>query len=76
MFINAATSKKKLRQKMKTQRGGAEPIAVVGMALRVPGAVTPGQFWQNILDGKDSLTRSSIDELRLAGVSRRQLTDR
>ena len=60
---------------MRDQRGRAEPIAVVGMALRVPGANTPQQFWRNIVKGKDSLTRPSIDELRSAGVSRRQLAD-
>ncbi len=54
---------------------GAEPIAVVGMALRVPGANTPARFWRNILAGRDSLTRPSIQELRRAGLSRRQLVD-
>ena len=60
---------------MRDQLGGAEPIAVVGMALRVPGAVSVQQFWQNILTGTDTLTRSTLGELRRAGVSRRQLSD-
>lgn len=60
---------------MRDQLGGAEPIAVVGMALRVPGAVSIPQFWQNILTGTDTLTRPTLGELRRAGVSRRQLSD-
>ena len=53
----------------------SQSIAVVGMALRVPGANTLEQFWQNILDGRDCLTRSSIDELYQAGVPRRNLAN-
>jgi len=60
---------------MTTREGRGEPIAVVGMALRVPAANTPGRFWRNILAGKDSLTRPSVDELRRAGVSLRNLAD-
>ncbi len=52
-----------------------QPIAVVGVALRVPGAVTPQRFWRNILDGRDSLTRLSAKELRGVGVSRKQLSN-
>jgi acyl transferase domain-containing protein len=60
---------------MREQRRRVEPIAVVGMSLRVPGAVSLQQFWQNILTGTDNLTRPTIGELRRAGVSRRQLAD-
>ena len=49
-----------------------EPIAVVGMALRVPGANTPEQFWRNIVSGTDSLARPSVEELRRAGIKRSQ----
>ena len=45
------------------------PIAVVGMALRAPGAETPEQFWTNILDGVDTLTRPTDTQLRRLGVS-------
>lgn len=48
-----------------------QAIAVVGVALRVPGAITPQRFWQNIIDGRDCLTRFSAKELLQAGVSRR-----
>lgn len=35
-----------------------EPIAVVGMALQVPGATTLEEFWQNLRSGRDSITRA------------------
>lgn len=38
-------------------------IAIVGLAVQYPDADTPGQFWQNLLDNKDS--RSQIDAAKL-----------
>ncbi|MFE6665146.1 beta-ketoacyl synthase N-terminal-like domain-containing protein [Streptomyces sp. NPDC057697] len=32
-------------------------VAVVGLACRFPGAENPDEFWRNLLDGKDSITR-------------------
>jgi acyl transferase domain-containing protein len=43
-------------------------IAVIGMAGRFPGAADIDQFWRNLLDGRESLTRFSDDELRERGV--------
>lgn len=40
-----------------------EPIAVIGMALRFPGAETPEAFWHNLRHGVESLTFFSPDEL-------------
>jgi len=54
----------------------ATPVAVVGMALRVPGAGTPEKFWRNLLAAKDSLTRSTVSELRLSGVHRGQIGEK
>ncbi|QJE94722.1 non-ribosomal peptide synthetase/type I polyketide synthase [Luteolibacter luteus] len=34
-----------------------EAIAVIGMAGRFPGAANPDEFWQNLIAGKDSITR-------------------
>ena len=33
-----------------------EPIAIIGMACRLPGADSPEEFWQNLLNGVDSVT--------------------
>ena len=34
---------------------GQVPVAVIGMACRFPGADTPEQFWQQLVDGVDSV---------------------
>ncbi|XXY81875.1 amino acid adenylation domain-containing protein [Sorangium sp. So ce295] len=43
-------------------------VAIIGMACRFPGAKTVDQFWDNLLHGRESIARFSIDELRAAGV--------
>lgn len=35
----------------------AEAVAVIGMAGRFPGAQSPDEFWQNLMAGKDGITR-------------------
>lgn len=52
-----------------------EPIAIVGMAGRFPGAGSIGEFWQNLLDGVASITFFDDDELRDAGIPERDLSD-
>lgn len=42
-------------------------IAVVGMAVRVPGAEDLDTFWHNLLDGVDAVRRYNEDELLAAG---------
>ncbi|MER6071756.1 amino acid adenylation domain-containing protein [Streptomyces sp. NPDC001817] len=48
----------------------AGAVAVVGMALRVPGARTPDAFWRNLRDGVDSITTFTDEELLAAGATR------
>jgi len=45
-----------------------EPIAIVGMACRVPGAADVASFWRNLCDGAESVRFFSEEELRAAGV--------
>ncbi|GAA1681543.1 type I polyketide synthase [Fodinicola feengrottensis] len=52
-----------------------EPIAIVGMAGRFPGAATVGEFWANQRDGVESLTRYEPAELLAAGVDPRSVAD-
>ena len=52
-----------------------EPIAIIGMALRAPGADTPERLWDHILAGRDTLTRPDSDALRREGFSKQQLAD-
>ncbi len=35
----------------------SEAIAIIGMSGRFPGAANPDEFWQNLLFGRDSITR-------------------
>ena len=52
-----------------------EPVAIVGMACRVPGARTIEQFWHNQANGIESITRFDRAELLAAGVPEHVLAD-
>lgn len=54
---------------------GLEPIAIIGMAGRFPGAQNIDEFWQNLRDGVESITFFSEEELAAAGVDRAKLSD-
>ncbi len=45
-----------------------EPVAIVGMRGRFPGADDLDGFWQNLAAGTESITRLSPDDMRAAGV--------
>src|SRR5262249_18361138 len=47
---------------------GPEPIAVVGMAGRFPGARTVTAFWDNLARGVESVRRLTREEMLAAGV--------
>lgn len=49
-------------------------VAVIGMTCRVPGARSPEQFWENLCDGKETITFFSDDELLAEGYSPRALS--
>ena len=55
--------------------GGVEPIAVVGLAGRLPGASSVEAFWANQRDGVESVSVLSEAELREAGVDPALLAD-
>ncbi|MGA8113631.1 MAG: beta-ketoacyl synthase N-terminal-like domain-containing protein [Actinocatenispora sp.] len=52
-----------------------DAIAIVGMAVRVPGAADVETFWRNLLDEVDSVRTFTDDELRVAGVDAELLAD-
>ncbi|MEE1784601.1 SDR family NAD(P)-dependent oxidoreductase [Streptomyces sp. SP17BM10] len=58
-----------------TDQSRYEPIAVVGMAARFPGALDLGAFWANLRDGVGSIRRATDEELAAAGVPARALAD-
>jgi len=43
-------------------------IAIIGMAVRLPGAQNLDEFWQNLRNGVESVRTLSDEELRRAGV--------
>jgi len=50
-------------------------IAVVGMACRFPGAANPGEFWRNVRDGAESITRLSERDMLDAGLKPAEASD-
>lgn len=52
-----------------------EAIAVVGMALRVPGSAGLDGFWTRLTEGAESVTRFGEEELREAGIPDSDLKD-
>jgi acyl transferase domain-containing protein/acyl carrier protein len=52
-----------------------EPIAIIGMAGRFPGAPDLHDFWRNLKNGVESIARFSEDELRRSGVDPSVLRD-
>ncbi|HEU4422466.1 MAG TPA: type I polyketide synthase, partial [Pilimelia sp.] len=52
-----------------------EPIAVIGMACRVPGAGDVGQFWENLVAGAESLTALDHEQMVRAGATAEELAD-
>lgn len=57
---------------------GIEPveeagIAIVGMALRLPGADSIEQFWENLCRGDESITFFTDEELKKSGVGDAEL---
>ncbi|GAA1584303.1 hypothetical protein GCM10009789_42510 [Kribbella sancticallisti] len=44
-----------------------EPVAIVGLAARFPGAATLEQFWDNLVGGVESIRRFTAAEVQQAG---------
>jgi amino acid adenylation domain-containing protein len=54
---------------------GSTDVAIIGMALRFPGANTPEQFWDNLRNGVESISFFSDEEVLAAGVNPERLND-
>lgn len=50
-------------------------IAIIGMAVRAPGARDVDELWANLEAGRESISRFSLDELRQAGIEPALLDD-
>jgi len=51
------------QQDQQALRSRQEPIAIVGVSARLPGARNARQYWRNLLDGVESITRFSDADL-------------
>ncbi|MGW0435655.1 type I polyketide synthase [Micromonospora sp. NPDC003197] len=54
---------------------GVEPIAIIGLAARLPGANDVRQFWRNLVDGVESLTHFTREEQLARGAKPEELDD-
>jgi phthiocerol/phenolphthiocerol synthesis type-I polyketide synthase E len=52
-----------------------EPVAVIGLACRVPGAGSVDEFWENLLGGVESVRFFSRDEQVAIGLPERDIDD-
>lgn len=59
----------RIQQRRQTAVELEEQIAIIGMAGRFPGANDLQAFWQNLRDGRDTITFFTDTELLAAGVS-------
>jgi phthiocerol/phenolphthiocerol synthesis type-I polyketide synthase E len=50
-------------------------IAIIGMAGRFPGAKNIEQFWKNLIDGKETISFFTVEELLEAGIDPQTLAD-
>ena len=53
----------------------AEPIAIIGLACRVPGAADDAEFWRNLAAGEESIEPSTLAEQAALGVPEHWLKD-
>ena len=49
--------------------GGGVDVAIVGIAAHLPGARNAGEFWENLVAGREAIRDFDDDELRAAGVT-------
>jgi amino acid adenylation domain-containing protein len=52
-----------------------ESIAIIGLSCRVPGASNAEQYWENLRDGRETISRFSDEELRAEGITQELLSD-
>jgi acyl transferase domain-containing protein len=58
-----------------TKSKDAHKIAIIGMSCRMPGADNIKEFWDNLVQGVESITSFTDDELRESGISESTIND-
>lgn len=63
--ISEKNSDKKISIEMRTENLGAgdRDVAIIGMAGRFPGANHVQDFWKNLIEGKDSISKFSKEQM-------------
>lgn len=51
-------------------------VAVIGMAMKAPGARNISEFWNNLKNGVESISHFTEDELLKAGIAKELLNDK
>ncbi|MCC6807937.1 MAG: AMP-binding protein, partial [Deltaproteobacteria bacterium] len=74
-FLGGKSDEQATPRRLREKKSHGRQIAIVGMALRVPGAKTVDEFWKNLIEGKVPLTRLDDATLRAAGASEALLRD-
>jgi acyl transferase domain-containing protein/thioesterase domain-containing protein/acyl carrier protein len=55
---------------MSDEGTGENDIAIVGMSLRIPGASSPDEYWQNLREGKESIVDYDEETMLASGESK------
>ena len=64
----SSTSVRKSKGRASEPARTAEPIAIIGMRGRFPGANDLDQFWNNLAEGVESISILSQEEIKAAGI--------
>ena len=61
-LLRALTSLKEMRGRLEAvEAASREPVAIIGMGCRLPGAADPGELWQLLRAGGDAITETPAD---------------
>ncbi len=60
--LSGADAKRDAMHERQKRATGSEPIAIIGMAGRFPGAGSVDEFWRNLIDGVETITRFGAEE--------------
>lgn len=67
MLLGLADRKDRLREQLKSknnsQENGSGQFAIIGMSARMPGAANLNEFWNNLVEGKESIRFFTSEEL-------------